>query len=190
MRLIDAYELKRAIEDRIDHIPSNDYDQGWNAAINTAIDEIDNAPTIEISNCGGQVVPDNLQGWRYEARPRGKWEEDWREDLDFMSRKGWKCPFCKWRTTYGTPNFCMNCGADLREGDEVIKNAPTVIWAGCSSEGLPVFDFRPRPQGEWSIDNRPSIGGLWKCSECNDHYPYKTKFCPHCGALMRGEDHD
>lgn len=49
-------------------------------------------------------------------RPHGKWEEDWQEDLDFMSRKGWKCPFCKWRTTYGTPNFCMNCGADLRKG--------------------------------------------------------------------------
>ena len=52
------------------------------------------------------------------ARPHGKWEEDWREDLDFMSRKGGKCPFCNWRTTYGTPNFCMNCGADLREDSE------------------------------------------------------------------------
>lgn len=49
-------------------------------------------------------------------RPHGEWVEDWQEDLDFMSRKGWKCPFCNWRTTYGTPNFCMNCGADLRKG--------------------------------------------------------------------------
>ena len=56
--------------------------------------------------------------WIEKERPHGKWEEDWQEDLDFMSRKGWKCPFCKWRTSYGTPNFCMNCGADLRKGDE------------------------------------------------------------------------
>lgn len=54
----------------------------------------------------------------YEERPQGEWEEDWQEDLDFMSRKGWRCPFCKWRTTYGESNFCMNCGADLRKGDE------------------------------------------------------------------------
>ena len=54
------------------------------------------------------------QGVPYEERPHGKWEEDWQEDLDFMSRKGWRCPFCKWRTTYGMPNFCMNCGADMR----------------------------------------------------------------------------
>ena len=47
MRLIDADELKRAIEDRIDYVPSNDHDEGWNSAINTAIDEIDNAPTVE-----------------------------------------------------------------------------------------------------------------------------------------------
>lgn len=46
MRLIDADELKRAIEDRIDYVPSNDYDEGWNSAINTAIDEIDNAPSV------------------------------------------------------------------------------------------------------------------------------------------------
>lgn len=47
MKIIDANDLKRIIEDRIDYIPSNDYDEGWNAALNTVIDEIENAPTIE-----------------------------------------------------------------------------------------------------------------------------------------------
>lgn len=74
---------------------------------------VENLSLAEIYHRGYQDgSEDGLKG----IRPQGKWEKDWREDLDFMSRKGWKCPFCKWRTTYGESNFCMNCGADLREG--------------------------------------------------------------------------
>ena len=83
---------------------------------------IDNAPTVEpfcsyLSD--GEVRQPCVEAPCKHERPQGKWEEDWQEDLDFMSRKGWKCPFCKWRTTYGTPNFCMNCGADMRKGGAV-----------------------------------------------------------------------
>ena len=39
---------------------------------NAPLTEIDNAPTVELSNYGGQVVPDTLQGWRYEERPQGE----------------------------------------------------------------------------------------------------------------------
>lgn len=74
---------------------------------------VENLSLAEIYNRGYQDgSEDGLKG----IRPHGKWEEDWQEDLDFMSREGWKCPFCKWRTTYGESNFCMNCGADLRKG--------------------------------------------------------------------------
>ena len=74
---------------------------------------VENLSLAEIYNRGYQDgSEDGLNG----IRPHGKWEEDWQEGLDFMSRKGWKCPFCKWRTTYGESNFCMNCGADLRKG--------------------------------------------------------------------------
>ena len=76
---------------------------------------------------------------------------------------------------------------------EIIDNAPTVDikdeLAGAYNEGYMCGSReaeKARPQGEWSIDNRPNIDGLWKCSECNEHYPYKTKFCPNCGAKMKG----
>ena len=48
-----------------------------------------------------------------------------------------------------------------------------------------------RKKGEWLPDNRPD-GGFWVCSECK--FPSEAfaanvlyKFCPNCGADMRGE---
>ena len=48
-----------------------------------------------------------------------------------------------------------------------------------------------RKKGEWLPDNRPG-GGFWVCSECK--FPSEAfaadvlyKFCPNCGADMRGE---
>ena len=52
----------------------------------------------------------------YPVRPKGEWISDWRDDLDYMSRRGWKCSCCSWRTSYGTPRFCMNCGAEMKDG--------------------------------------------------------------------------
>lgn len=46
-----------------------------------------------------------------------------------------------------------------------------------------------RPQGEW-IETYPID---YRCSLCHGYaldineYPYRTKFCPHCGADMRGK---
>ncbi len=46
--------------------------------------------------------------------------------------------------------------------------------------------------GRWLPDNRPG-GGFWVCSECK--FPSEAfaanvlyKFCPNCGADMRGEE--
>jgi len=48
-----------------------------------------------------------------------------------------------------------------------------------------------RKKGRWLPDNRPG-GGFWVCSECK--FPSEAfaanvlyKFCPNCGADMRGE---
>lgn len=153
MRLIDAYELKRAIEDRIDYVPSNDYDEGWNSAINTAIDEINNAPTVEYpfyqeayqTGCEegrkdfersqvnvipqecikvlAEAVVDVVQQIDWKAlcekvaeRPQGEW---------IIDGHHMRCNYCNEYTCTEDregnsipDNFCPNCGADMRKGDE------------------------------------------------------------------------
>lgn len=70
---------------------------------------IDNAPTVDIPNYGGQVIPDTLQGWRYEERPQGKWIE--KEETP--ASVSYYCSVCKIAGIPITP-FCPNCGADMR----------------------------------------------------------------------------
>lgn len=98
MRLIDADELKRAIEDRIDYVPSNDYDEGWNSAINTAIDEIDNAPTVE-ERPQVNIVPQECMKILAEAVVDVVQQIDWKALCEKMAER-------------------PNCGADMRKGDE------------------------------------------------------------------------
>ena len=33
--------------------------------------------------------------------------------------------------------------------EDIIDNAPTIIWCSKNSDGLPLMDLRSRPQGEW-----------------------------------------
>ena len=42
-------------------------------------------------------------------RPQGEWL--------FVSRNCWKCPYCQKLTNEGK-NFCPNCGADMRKGEQ------------------------------------------------------------------------
>lgn len=46
-----------------------------------------------------------------------------------------------------------------------------------------------RPQGKWIKDEEHSITiNMFRCSNCNGGgYPH-FKYCPHCGADMRGEE--
>ena len=77
MRLIDAEGLKKAITQ------NRNIDRN---AVCDVLDIIDNAPAVEprieygtdgqpyrLFMSGGQVVPDTLQGWRYEERPQDEW---------------------------------------------------------------------------------------------------------------------
>ena len=112
MRRIDADELKTAIEDRIDHIPSNDYDEGWNAALNTAIDEIDNAPTVETSKIEHKAYNEGFkdgveQGIKLSETP-GEWINQFIGGNECVM-----CSECKLHFDIGT-NYCPNCGADMR----------------------------------------------------------------------------
>lgn len=73
----------------------------------------------------------------------------------------------------------------IRYVNEKVKAADDVIKA-----------FK-RPHGKWiyiQYDGNPKIGN-WHCSECRGiapvnivGYSEKTRFCPYCGADMRGEE--
>ena len=132
MRLIDATDLKKAVIEFFDGVHLCDVNgadiiQDVNSIIDKAPtkeffcpylsdDEI-KQPCLQGPCFGGQVVPDALQGWRYEERPRGKWIYKQESDYEF-----WECSNCgePWDLIEGTPkdnnmNFCPNCGAQITE---------------------------------------------------------------------------
>lgn len=74
---------------------------------------------------------------------------------------------------------------------ELIDNAPVIIWCDKTSEGLPLMDLRPRPQGEWieipvDRDILHPDGRRFECSACHSSNCYgKPPFCMECGAKMK-----
>lgn len=85
---------------------------------------------------------------------------------------------------------------------EEIDNAPTVIWCSETSDGLPLMDLRPRPQGKWIFkdhnyydDRSRRLWAKFTCSCCNEQRSFyeipetigeydTDNFCPNCGAQM------
>lgn len=111
--LISREALKKKLQARHDN-GEEDFDKGYNIGIETAIDLIDNAPTVEAvpldfhEKCMDKTVKELL-----EARPKGEWLEP------YESHIAQECSIChrqmpapKWF------NFCPNCGADMRGGGE------------------------------------------------------------------------
>ena len=54
-----------------------------------------------------------------------------------------------------------------------------------------------RPQGEWiRIERNENIEGhivpmrIYKCSTCGEKEVASTRFCPNCGAMMKGADNE
>ena len=81
---------------------------------------IDNAPTVEprieygtdgqpyrLFMSGGQIVPDTLQGWRYDERPQSEWI-----NTSPYDDKG-ECPRCCYLSKKYY-KFCPNCGAQMK----------------------------------------------------------------------------
>lgn len=79
---------------------------------------------------------------------------------------------------------------------EMIDSVPTVVKCGITSEGLPLVDLTPRPQGKWYRTGQSFINPNkfinYGCSVCHyeldEHIREKPNFCPNCGADMRGVD--
>lgn len=57
-------------------------------------------------------------------------------------------------------------------------------------DAAPTIDAMPVVRGKWTLWGRRGIYGvMYECSSCHAKYDGITRFCPNCGADMRGE-HD
>jgi hypothetical protein len=98
--LISREALKKSLQARHDN-GDDEFDKGYNIGIKSAIDLIDNAPTVE--------------------RPQGEWarHDEWVGGEYVGGFYHIDCPcidlesafYSKWRT-----NFCPNCGASMKKG--------------------------------------------------------------------------
>lgn len=77
-------------------------------------------------------------------------------------------------------DYCGSCRVNYPGEKDVVK----------ALKDLPSAQPKHK-KGRWLPDNRPG-GGFWVCSECK--FPSEAfaanvlyKFCPNCGADMRGE---
>ena len=86
---------------------------------------------------------------------------------------------------------------DSNELEERLSTNKTIWFFNLNHDGIlkDIINKTPtieeRPQGKW-VSNEIYQLDL-RCSNCNayalekEDYPYKSKFCPHCGADMRGD---
>ena len=113
MRLIDVDVLKERVNRAIDYAV-DEFDKGYNIGIQKAVDLIDNAPTVEYPFYKEAYQTGFEEG--KNERPQGEWIETKNDAEDII------CSECK--TIFNgdimlicggvEPNFCPNCGADMR----------------------------------------------------------------------------
>lgn len=55
---------------------------------------------------------------------------------------------------------------------------------------VPYADVKPVVRGEWVESGKSSLfpyDTIWACSVCDAKYFIRQRFCPNCGADMRGD---
>ena len=61
----------------------------------------------------------------------GEWEYRYITDDDCKwTRRRWYCSACGGWNTYGTPNYCMNCGAKMMNAEKLRNDAYNKLIAG------------------------------------------------------------
>lgn len=73
------------------------------------------------------------------------------------------------------------------KNDEYVRCLESVF---IGIEDVPAADVRPVVRGKWKLygADKRGRGGIFVCLACEKSFPYKTNFCPNCGADMRGTD--
>ena len=66
--------------------------------------------------------------------------------------------------------------------DALIDNT-SIVEAINAIFDIPAESVRLAVLGEWRKLGK--TGCIFVCSSCDKTFPYKTDFCPHCGADMR-----
>lgn len=67
----------------------------------------------------------------------------------------------------------------------------TVAWdIGGAIKGIPAADVAEVRHGRWIRDKWPSGTHKLICSECGEWSGKKSRYCPSCGALMKGDEHE
>ncbi len=69
--------------------------------------------------------------------------------------------------------------------DEAAPYSGMAVDAG-DIESAPTVEAAPVVHAHWEYIGADKRGraGIWKCSNRSCLYPYKTDYCPHCGAKM------
>ena len=112
--LISRSELKKVIETYRPIPIKTEYSQGKNNMIDYCIAEIDNAPTVELTElCKGCQYLKDCETCDKNERPQGEWELIRVADHCGI-HDSFVCPFCNYEREYRKKNLCEECGADMR----------------------------------------------------------------------------
>lgn len=79
-----------------------------------------------------------------------------------------------------------------RDCEEENDERAAQIFEDCVSElmAIPAADVAEVKHGRWVRDKWPSGTHKLICSECGEWSGKKSRYCPSCGALMKGDEHE
>lgn len=114
MRLIDADELQKKIGEKIDYKIKWTLEQNvYVFRANEIFDMIETAPTVV--KCG--ITSEGLPLMDLTPRQQGEWYRTGQSFINPNKFRNYGCSVCRYELDEHIrekPNFCPNCGADMR----------------------------------------------------------------------------